>query len=108
VRYTFANMNIMAGDRVRFQFASDQSLLVYFDHRLRKTGLKTGHYEVQLPFKPMKKSGSCCGCWSWSRWREFATFIRHIVHYWSSSMGCGCGTRKWKRFCGDISRGLTK
>ncbi len=31
MRYTFANMNIMAGDRVRFQFASDQSLLVYFD-----------------------------------------------------------------------------
>ncbi|HEV1996199.1 MAG TPA: 5-oxoprolinase subunit PxpB [Candidatus Acidoferrum sp.] len=29
--YTFASMDILAGEGARFQFASDQSLLVYFD-----------------------------------------------------------------------------
>src|SRR5260370_41173792 len=31
VRYTFADMNISVAEGARFEFASDQSLLVYFD-----------------------------------------------------------------------------
>src|SRR5437899_1923044 len=33
VSYTFASMDTSAGEGARFQFASDQSLLVYFDGR---------------------------------------------------------------------------
>src|SRR5260370_14489046 len=36
VRYTFANMVTSAGEGARFQFASDQSLLVYFDQPKKK------------------------------------------------------------------------
>jgi len=36
VRYTFASMDTSAGEGARFQFASDQSLLVYFDQVKQK------------------------------------------------------------------------
>src|SRR5260370_18982116 len=36
VGYTFANMVTSAGEGARFQFASDQSLLVYFDQPKKK------------------------------------------------------------------------
>ena len=36
--YTFANMGTGAGEGARFQFASDQSLMVYFDQQNKKAG----------------------------------------------------------------------
>jgi KipI family sensor histidine kinase inhibitor len=36
VRYTFASMDTPAGESARFQFASDQALLVYFDQPKKK------------------------------------------------------------------------
>jgi KipI family sensor histidine kinase inhibitor len=48
VEYTFANMDTSAGEDARFQFASDQSLLVYFDQRKSKRRAEARPLQSQI------------------------------------------------------------
>jgi KipI family sensor histidine kinase inhibitor len=48
VGYTFANMDTSAGEGARFQFASDQSLLVYFDQRKSKRRAEARPLQSQI------------------------------------------------------------
>jgi inhibitor of KinA len=48
VRYTFAAMGASAIRAVRFQVASDQALIVYFDPPAKNTGAKTPHPQNQI------------------------------------------------------------
>jgi KipI family sensor histidine kinase inhibitor len=48
VGYTFANMDTSAGEGARFQFASDQSLLVYFDQRKGKRRAEARPLQSQI------------------------------------------------------------
>src|SRR5260370_25484335 len=48
VGYTFANMVTSAGEGARFQFASDQSLLVYFDQSKKKVRAKARRLQSQI------------------------------------------------------------
>ena len=45
--YTLAAMETFAGGGVRFQVASDQSLIVYFDSSAKKSGAKAPHLQNQ-------------------------------------------------------------
>jgi KipI family sensor histidine kinase inhibitor len=48
VRYTFASMATSAGESARFQFASDQALLVYFDQPKKKSRAKARPLQSQI------------------------------------------------------------
>jgi len=48
VGYTFASMVTSAGEGVRFQFASDQALLVYFDQLKKKDRAKARPLQSQI------------------------------------------------------------
>ncbi len=50
MRYTFASMKRAAGQGARFQFASDQSLLVYFDQPKKKGRTKARPQQSQITF----------------------------------------------------------
>jgi KipI family sensor histidine kinase inhibitor len=49
VGYTFASMGTSAGEGARFQFASDQSLLVYFGEESKKSRAKARPLQSQAP-----------------------------------------------------------
>ncbi len=46
--YTFAAMGTSASGGVRFQVASDQALIVYFDSSAKKSGAKAPHLQNQI------------------------------------------------------------
>ena len=48
MRYTFAAMGRAASGGVRFQIASDQALIVYFDSFGKKSGAKAPHLQKQI------------------------------------------------------------
>jgi KipI family sensor histidine kinase inhibitor len=48
VEYTSAAMGISASGGARFQVASDQSLIVYFDESAKKSGAKAPHLQNQI------------------------------------------------------------
>jgi len=48
VRYTFAAMGTSASGGVRFQVASDQALIVYFDSPVEKSGAEAPHLQKQI------------------------------------------------------------
>jgi inhibitor of KinA len=49
--YTLAAMGTSASGGVRFQVASDQSLIVYFDSSAKKSGVKAPHLQNQITIK---------------------------------------------------------
>src|SRR6266850_8273395 len=103
-------MDTLAGEGVRFRFASDQSLLVYFDPRNEedrapdKVGIISSRpLESQITLQANERVRKLLQLLQ----LEPVAGVRNVhpayCSCWSSLMRCGCGMRKWKRFCGDIS-----
>lgn len=55
MRYTFAAMGASASRAVRFQIASDQALIVYFDTPATKSGAKAPHLQNQITMEGHQK-----------------------------------------------------
>ena len=55
MRYTFAAMGASASRAVRFQVASDQALIVYFDAPAKKTGAKAPPLQNQITIEGHEK-----------------------------------------------------